>query len=236
MPRIRWTATTDKLDATDGVVKARIRALYTAIGGLVPYDMGGAMAASTTVTPPAGASQAYVTRDTRHSEMVAIQDMLRNGQWVRQAGGNLTWAAGAPITAAQFATNAPHCGYCTLTLRLLGLPLGAPTKGNYNLANNYNYLLPDPLARDPRMIVAYRSAAAYADALFKQLLNLLVNNAPQDWVLQLAGGAFVDDNGPLAVAPAGATAIMPWADAVDEERMRKFRTQIWRCIYEVNRE
>lgn len=92
------------------------------------YEMKGSQSATTHVKLRDGETLEFKTKDLMHSEMVAINWMIENGHWTLLCG-TVVWNDGAEITAYQFETREPHCGFCTFFLNALDLPLSTPTYG-----------------------------------------------------------------------------------------------------------
>lgn len=86
--------------------------------------------------------ESYVTTGGKHSEMVALEDMLDNGLWILRADGLVTTADGSEVAKANFKTPLPHCAFCTVMLTVLGLPRTIPTKGSHLKGANAEYPLP----------------------------------------------------------------------------------------------
>lgn len=131
-----WDRTFAESGLADSIVDS-IKAEFRRIGVLSGYSMDGDQSATTRVN-----DKTYTTAHQMHSEMCAIQ-----------APRQLLPASDAYGTASnagdvEFATDQPHCGYCTFFLSKLGLPLSQPTRGLFNLAGNCDYPLPRQLAHN----------------------------------------------------------------------------------------
>jgi hypothetical protein len=73
-----------------------------------------------------------------HSEMGALEAMLEK-RYKFSGGVICRKKDDEQATKEVYSTTEPHCGFCTLFLQLLGLPLGKPTKGRYGYASHNNY-------------------------------------------------------------------------------------------------
>ncbi len=166
-----------------------------------PYKMEKAQKATTTVTLKNGTKKKFSTTTNMHSEMVAVQWMLDNGHW-RLFLGTIIWADDfSSVTTLQFSTGEPHCGFCTLMLQVLDLPLGKPTKGNYNLAVNLTYPLPKEIRESPYVLARLLDHNTYSGFhRIKRLLSQIIKSpSPDEWVLSIYGLAFVDDDSYVGV-------------------------------------
>jgi hypothetical protein len=115
------------------------------------------------------------------------------------------------VPPQDFITNQTHCGFCTMTLRVLGLPLTRPTRGNFNYAVHYNYQLPAQLMNDPMVLVRYLNSGRYTHADLKKALNPLLSNDPSSWVLGLGDTVAVDDFGVVNdIGDRLVGALLPW--------------------------
>ncbi len=224
MPRIRWKARLGAQDLAPLVTIARnsIAAIQAAIQvhhAFVPYDAGGAQRAVTIVNwPPLGPNR-YTTTMQQHSEMVALAASTAAPPpppiWTVNVLGTVVANNGLAITGANYVTDLPHCGYCTVMLWVLGLPLGLPTDGRYNHAVNLEYSVPANVFNNVELLARlFNSNAGGAAALvvLKQVVNAFIQNASADWFLQI-GAVFVSDTGVTPAAPAGAL-ILDWNTAV----------------------
>ncbi|MGB3191324.1 MAG: hypothetical protein WBB43_18110 [Limnoraphis sp.] len=237
MVRISWNANpARKLAEKDEAVKTSLRAIYSQITAqFVDYNMQGEQQAKTTVQTGEGISMEFKTKDNMHSEICAIKYMLEQNKW-HVAYGKIKKRNGMDVASNEFTTSLCHCGFCTVTLQVLGLPLGQPTTGNYNLANNYNYPLPQVLSQDPFVFVRYQQSGSYEHRFLKQALNPFINNNRDAWVLKINDNLYVDDNG--LVADRNGKLVLDWSDVIQNHSncMREIWTQIWRCLYEINRD
>lgn len=171
--------------------------------------------------------------------MRAIEYMLEQKLWGNLYGKiqNIRNVLGIPrsVTPEEFTTNVCHCGFCTITLQALGLPLGKPTKGNYNLAINYNYPLPRQLHQYPFVFVRYQQKGIYEYRFLKQSLNPFIGNEQKEWVLKIHDQLYVDDYG--EVNQLNNRLIVDWSSDIITRNsiITAIWTQIWRCLYEINR-
>jgi hypothetical protein len=140
-----------------GVVSASkvgnsISAIHEDIGTINDYVLG-TKGAMTTVRWPGGekALKTGQTQEQMHSEMEAVKFMLDQGHWI-MINGEIFTKTGGVVAPTDFATGEMHCGWCTLFLQLLGLPLGRPSNGNFNLAINLLYPLPSQVRNSPHVM------------------------------------------------------------------------------------
>ena len=118
--------------------------------------------------------------------------MLDSGFWILQ-NGIITWKDGSLIDSSCFTTEEPHCGFCTLLLHILGLPLTKPTCGNYNQAVNCLYPLPVQVKRSPHVLARLLSGSSYtAFHLLKKILNAFIPLGREKWVSRV-GDTLYDD-------------------------------------------
>ncbi|KRE88304.1 hypothetical protein ASG87_06720 [Frateuria sp. Soil773] len=129
-----------------------ISAIHEDIGTINDYVLG-TKGAKTTVRWPGG-EKALTTGQTQgqmHSEMEAVKFMLDQGHWI-MVNGEIFTKAGGRVAPTDFVTGEMHCGWCTLFLQLLGLPLGSPSDGNFKLAINLLYPLPAQVRNSPHVM------------------------------------------------------------------------------------
>lgn len=195
-----------------------------------PYNMQGAQKATTKVTLRNGTVKSFSTKDNMHSEMAAIQWMLDNGFWVLYLG-NIIWSDNlSPVSSDEFQTTEPHCGFCSVMLAILGLPLSKPTKGNYNMACNFNYPLPKIIKEDPYVLARLLSGNSYCGFnKIKAILNSLVNIEKDKWVLSIQNLAFVNEN--HYVDPQQGVLTLDWLDVIKQSN-GEVLNQIWRLVFE----
>lgn len=249
MPRIRWKAQITNQDLAPlvqiaGNSIAAIQAAIQAQQAFVPYNAGGAQQAVTTVSWPPAAPIPYATTMQQHSEMVAVAGSTAAPApiWSVNAAGHVVANNGAAIAGANYFTNLPHCGYCTVMLWILNLPLGAPTAGRYNLAVNLEYTVPANVFNNidtlSRLINSNIGGNAALVAL-KQMVNVFLQNAPATWVLQV-GAVFVSAVGVTAAAPAG-TLVLDWATEAAPHMVdvnvqyfgnNSLLTTLWKIVYQ----
>lgn len=194
------------------------------------YSMKGKQKATTTVTLKNGTKKKFSTTTNMHSEMTATEWMLANGHWTLFLG-MIVWADDwSGVTSAQFATGEPHCGFCTLMLQVLGLPLGTPTRGNYNLAGNFNYPLPAAVRESPYVMARVLDHGSYSGFhRIKRLLDKLISVPSDQWVLSIFGWAYVNENGYVG-NPQGYL-VLTWADIVRHENGRLL-AELWRFVFQ----
>lgn len=150
----------------------------------------------------------FETRDQMHSEMRALDHMLREDcvlekdstprekKWRLTNDGRVEGAKGENITIRNYSTNLTHCRFCTVMLHLLGLPIkeGYATDGNYKKANELNYQLPEEVRNSPvvlgRLLTGHSPPDHRDECLVtvKKALNSLLENPSNDeWVLDIGG-------------------------------------------------
>ncbi|WP_420408779.1 hypothetical protein [Hoeflea sp.] len=228
MPRIRWKATLGASDLAPlvAIAEASIAAIQAAIAqhqAFVPYHAGGAQKAVTTVTWPPAGPQDYETHMQEHSEMVAVAASTGGFApiWQVDAAGHVVANNGATIQHANYFTDLPHCGYCSVMLWVLELPLGAPTKGRYNLAVNLEYAIPANVLNNVDLLSRLLNSNAGGDdalIVLKKMVNVFLQNDPGEWVLQIGPGIFVSDTEVTAAAPAGKL-VLDWATEAAPHRV-----------------
>lgn|GEM_PF-2890381 len=195
---------------------------------IVKYDMKGARSARTTVTFPNKTQRKFKTTDLMHSEMVAIEKMLEEGHW-KIFLGIITWKDGSTITAEQFSTSEPHCGFCTLFLAALKLPITTPTYGNYQYASQLRYQLPVDLEINPWFMARILDSGCYCGFhMIKRVLNIYVNVPAKDWVLNIKNLAWVDDNSYTTYNPVKFQIF--WDDLVNQHN-RLVLWEVWKFIF-----
>ena len=175
---------------------------------LVPYKMQGAQSATTTVTLRDTTQRSFSTNDQMHSEMRALQFMLDSGEWSVVAGFVRRAHDDTRVLPAQFTTQEPHCGFCTLFLLAAGLPVGQPTKGNHKLASRHNYQLPRQLMVNPHFLGRVIGKGEYHSySEIKCLLNAFCQHPADQWVLEYTSGLCADDRSTCNPLPQGKVAI-----------------------------
>ena len=249
MPRLRWKARLSAQDLAPLVTIARnsiaaIQAAIQAQHAFVPYNAGGAQQAVTTVNWPPAGPNAYATTMQQHSEMVALAASTAAPPpppiWQVDAAGHAVANNGQAIGGANYFTNLPHCGYCTVMLWVLDLPLGAPTDGRYNLAVNLGYTVPANVFYNINVLARLVNGNVGGNAaliVIKQLVNAFIQNAPATWALQV-GPLFVTDAAVVAVPPAGVE-ILDWNAAIGHQvdvddphfRQNTLLTTLWKIVF-----
>lgn len=219
MPRLRWKAVVNGHDLNPHILAAgaSIDAIQTAIDAVQPfgpYNAGGAQQAVTTVTWAPNPATQYATAVNMHSEMVALDASISPPPiWTVNANGQAVALNALPIGGGNYATNLPHCAHCTVMLWMLGLPLGAPTDGRYNLAVNLNYPLPADVFNNLELLVRLLNSnvGGHPGLInLKLIINTFIGTASGNWVLQIGPGVFVTDLAVVGAAPMGAF-ILDWA-------------------------
>lgn len=198
---------------------------------LVPYKMQGALSATTTVTLRDRTTRSFSTTDQMHSEMRAIEFMLDNGHWSVVAGFVRWTHDDSPVLLAQFQTEEPHCGFCTLFLLAAGLPVGQATKGNHKLASRHNYQLPFKLMVDPHFLGRVIGKGHYHSySEIKRLLNAFCKHAADEWVLEYASGLCANEWSTCNPLPQGKVAIK-LADII-ATRDAAILFAVWQYVFE----
>ena len=191
--------------------------------------------ATTTVTYADGTVHDHDTTLNMHSEMVALQAAHRDGEY-RLLNGSIRACAGYSITKRYFSTDVPHCGFCTVILSSLGMPLDKPTRGNYNFADHDNYPLPDFLRV---------SALFYANLLcggtgsrLPALKRLLNHYFKGEWFLVAEGRTVSDRKLIMGKSDNQTVKLLTWESIIAQEEgelLKKLWAYICRCIYQSNR-
>lgn len=221
MPRIRWKAQLSSQDLAPLVTIANnsiatIQAAIQVAHHFVPYNAGGQQQAVTTVTWPPAGPRPYSTTMQVHSEMVALAGSTAAPPiWQVNAGGHVVAVNGNAIAGGNYFTNLPHCGYCTVMLWVLGLPIGAATAGRYNFAVNLEYSVPANVRDNVEVLSRlFNSNVGGNPALImlKSIINAFLQNDPATWALQV-GTVYVTDAGVFNQPPLGLE-VLDWANAV----------------------
>jgi hypothetical protein len=194
------------------------------------YNMDGALSAKSTVTLKQGTTRQFTTTDQMHSEMVAIDRMLSEDIWTVYLG-HVVWKDDhSPITAQQFTTTEPHCGFCTIFLIAAGLPVTTPTYGNHKLASRLSYMLPVALEVSPHFMAKVLDKGCYCGfPAVKRVLNTFVKLDSKAWILSIGGAAYADEVG--YTNPADGLTVLEWFDLVNETK-REVIYQMWKIIFE----
>lgn len=159
----------------------------------VEYDLGSAQQAHTHVDWN-GVREEYATTEQMHSEMVAVDEMLDGGHWRLTDDGSVVGVGDEEITVDDFRTDVPHCGFCTVMLHLLGLPIdqGRATKANYNLAEHLGYRLPEEIEDSPvvlgRLLEGHAPPGHRDECLVgikERLDSFIWKPKPDHWALQV---------------------------------------------------
>ena len=145
--------------------------------------------ATTTVVFQNGEKLSFKTTDQMHSEMVALDHCFSVGEYGFQNGSVY---AQYKITEKTYFTTEPHCGFCTVILRSIGMPLGTPTAGNGQMAGNGDYPLPEVLRKN---IVFYANLVSGTDDGDLLPLKLLLNSFIKGTWYLVSGGDTVSDKG-----------------------------------------
>ncbi len=220
MPRIRWKARLSAqelapLIATAEISIAAIQAAIQQHRPFVHYHAGGAQKAETTVNWPPAPPERYATAMQEHSEMVAVAASTGGAApiWALDQAGHVVANNGAAIQHTNYFTDLPHCGYCTVMIWVLDLPLGEPTAGRYNLAVNLEYTVPANVRDSVDVLTRLLNGNQGGNAaliVLKTMVNAFLQTASTDCVLQIAPGVFVSDTA-VTNAPPAATLVLDWA-------------------------
>lgn len=249
MPRIRWKASlsAQELAPLVAIANQSIIAIQAAIQQQRPfvrYHAGGAQKAETTVNWPPAPPEQYSTHMQMHSELVAVAASTGGGApiWALNPAGHVVANNGADIDLTNYFTDLPHCGYCTVMIWVLDLPLGAPTKGRYNLAENLEYPLPVNIRENVDVLTRLLNGNTGGDAaliVLKKMVNAFLQTPSTDWVLQIGPGIFVSDTD-VTQAPPAATLVLDWATEaaphlVDVEGgsfgQNTLRVTLWKIVW-----
>lgn len=232
--RFKWntqTAREQLLTKRQATTNTAVVAVQNLVDEFEVYAMLGAMKASTTVRLPGNIEKSFQTRDNMHSEMAALEYMLDEGLW-RLYLGFVVDAESNAIKPEDFRTVEPHCGFCTVILTVLGLPLGKATRGNYNLATNCNYPLPEQVRKDPHVLARLLGGSYCAFSDVKRLLNSFVND--KRWMLQIMDGVVVDDD--HYTSPEPDDLVICWDQIVkNEDVLSSLWAHIFKGIYQMNK-
>jgi hypothetical protein len=114
-------------------IDGSIKQIFDEIEDFHEYDMEGSQQAETRWE-----KKTYTTKLNMHSEMGALEAMLEK-RYKFSGGVICRKKDDEQATKEVYSTTEPHCGFCTLFLQLMGLPLSKPTKGRYGYASHNNY-------------------------------------------------------------------------------------------------
>jgi hypothetical protein len=131
----------------------------------------------------------FKTHKNMHSEMKAIEHKLLNREWILRDGVIRT-AAGERVSINDFKTDKkyPHCGFCTLFMQVLELPLSYPTAGNGNLVKQditaFIYPLPDAIRNSKEVFINLidRIAGRSDGQRFRKIISLFFSK-DDEWYL-----------------------------------------------------
>ena len=200
-----------------------------------PYSMQGAQKAETQVICD-GKRLDFSTTLNMHSEMVAVSHMLEQRKWSLYLGQIIWTDTFLPVAANQFTTTQPHCGFCSVMLIVLNLPLSKATHGNNNLAVNLEYPLPKEVAESPHVLARLLDCNTYCGFNeIKKIINAMVNCRPDGWVLNLNGLALVNEQS--YVAEQQGILKLSWQELVSHkngETLKRIWKVIFRALYKLN--
>ena len=193
-----------------------------------------AESATTTVKYANGEIVAYKTTLQMHSEMVALQAAYERGEY-GFANGSIQ--APYTLTTDHFSTSEPHCGFCSIILWSIGMPLCTPTAGNGKQAANFDFPLPKFLKQDA---VFYANLISGSDDGSMIPLKLVLNSffKTKQWALVVGDTTISDDREVYDLV--GENQEMPlirWETILEfEDVMKRLWEEICRAIYETNKE
>jgi hypothetical protein len=236
-PRIRWNAQV-AFDSRSPVVATITASVANLQHGLHMADyVAGAQSATTTVSwPPHDPEQLeFTTAGQMHSEMRATAAMLADGAWTLNGH-----AIAEGVSANEFSTDLAHCGWCTVMLVALGLPIGTPTAGRYNYAANLDYPVPDPVRESSEVLFYLIDSVGGNGAVWVKIaLDACIGTPADQWVLELPDGTFATSTGIVDDQPDD-TALLGWADAMGHAIYADLRsvrgswpilTLLWKLVY-----
>lgn len=213
MPRIRWRSEVS-FDSQSPILQTIVASIRNIQGpyAMQPYVAGDQQATTTVSWPPdEPETETFTTAGQMHSEMRAVATMLDEDAWTLQGH-----AIAEHVTSAEFTTDLPHCGWCTVMLAVLGLPIGTPTAGRYNFAANLEYPVPSQVRERPNVLFFLIDSAGGDDAAavaMKGALDTCITTASDAWVLALPSGAYATDAAVVRNPPGGAE-VLSWDDAM----------------------
>lgn len=200
--------------------QAAIKKIQDTIPQFRPYTTGGQEKATTSALNQYAELVDTSTRDNMHSEMVMVGNMLDSGAYSLVEGTVVDWK-GKALSQDDFFTDVPHCGYCSIMLQCLGLPLSEPTKGRFNKATQHNYPIPKKIQEDPQVIARFLGGSPSAFGAIKKVINSYINSPPGSWVLKIGDACYNDSH----MTNRGDLLIVSW-----DEVKRKLLPQIWDVI------
>lgn len=239
--RIHWRASLKgaALSVLIDAAHQSIVAVFSQMPPLSHYTTGDAQKATTQVSWPEHARQ-FHTEQSMHSEQVALAWMLMEGHWTLGDAGCVRDADGEEIAPEEYITDLPHCAHCSVMLLLMGLPLGSPTAGRYNLAVNLGYRLPDLVKEDLHLLARCLGGGDGEAGLLhiKQALNALITTDSSAWVLKV-GDRYVSDGGISSDPPGPGVVILDWSDAkrhevhIDHQHFGRITvlTFLWKLVF-----
>lgn len=193
-----------KSDASTSIAE-----IHHDIGNIQPYVLGGKgvkkQNACTKVKWSGGEKSLTTGKTTAqmHSEMEAVKFMLDNGHWVI-INGEIFTSSYNQVGADEFSTEEMHCGWCTLFLQILNLPLCRPSDGNFNLACNLGYPLPEQIKNSPHVMYKFIFYKSDDDILsgrmirMKLLFDKILKIPSNSWFLQDFNGLYIGTIGTSA--------------------------------------
>ncbi|MEN3332744.1 MAG: hypothetical protein V7641_2109 [Blastocatellia bacterium] len=244
MPRIRWKAAlgSQAIAPLETAASDSIRSIQSAVGHFSPYQTEDAQLAKTTVYWPPAGPVTSATKEQEHSEMVALGKTLApQAIWQVDAAGQVVAVNGNAISHVNYFTDLPHCGYCTIMLYVLGLPLGVATKGRYNLAVNLDYTVPGPVFENFSLLarlVDSNIAGPTGWVAIKHMINAFIQNNSAEWVLAV-GGFYVTDNN--VVDNPGAALVLDWVTEAKDHNVNvnvnhygqnSLLKTLWKFVYQ----
>ena len=200
----------------------------------------GAKGAMTQVRWPGGTKQLKTgqTCEQMHSEMEAIKFMLDEGHWII-LNGEIFTKYGKPVAATDFETGEMHCGWCSLFLKLLGLPLGRASHGNFNQAVNLLYPLPSQVRSSPHVMYKIIFGGQEDSVKSKRIMNLklvfdsIMSIPCTSWYIKDFSGMCIASDG-VSVRFVDPSSLGPEACILTWDHLfgsKEFLDAIWRQIY-----
>lgn len=213
-----------------------VSGIHKGIEGIQEYKLNARNATTNTRWP--GGQKSFATACSQpqmHSEMEAIKYMLANGHWI-MINGEIFTSTGKAVSPQDFTTGDMHCGWCTLFIQVLGLPLSSPSDGNFNQAVNLGYPMPDCIKGSPFVLAKFISSTQTGWLGLKLLFDKCLTQAAQSWYLKDYSGNIIGtaENGLTAhiVPPTEITNGMPiisWEQIIGLHA--DLLNEVWRFVF-----
>lgn len=159
----------------ESIIDGTIEKIFDEIEDFHEYNMAGSQQAETLWE-----KKIYTTKFNMHSEMGALEAMLEE-DYEFSEGAIRHKEDNERVTRKVYSTSEPHCGFCTLFLQLLDLPLSKPTKGKYNYASHNNYPLPKKLKENQEFLEHFLEYGSDDGEPMKAVMGLAVSNGKITW-------------------------------------------------------